>query len=185
MNDEVLHPGRRSIRLAGYDYSSAGLYFITICTHEKRCILGRVVSARIELSSVGCAVRESWVSIPLHFAWTRLHEFVVMPNHVHGIVEICAKPGRSIAAPLQGLPVARVQAGSLGAIMRSFKAFVTKQVRRQLGWSGAVWQPNYFERVLRDGQEFSDATRYIVENPLKWKWDRENPSRHPNRAEHS
>jgi len=174
MDDEVLHPGHRSIRLPGFDYSSAGLYFITICTCEKKSILGHVINERIELSSIGCIVRESWISIPSHFVATRLHEFVIMPNHLHGIVEICAKLGRSSAAPL---PVSAMQAGSIGAIVRSLKAFVTKQARQQLGWSGEVWHRNYFERVLRDGQEFSNATRYILENPLKWEWDRENPNR--------
>ncbi len=175
MDDEVLHPGHHSIRFPGYDYSSEGLYFITICTHEKRCILGQIVNARAELNSIGCAVRDSWVSIPQHFAGTRLHEFVIMPNHLHGIVEICAKLGRSGAAPLPRNAVARVHAGSISAIVRSFKALVTRHARQQLGWMGDVWQRNYFERVLRDGQEFFDASRYIVENPLKWEWDRENP----------
>src|ERR1700726_4676614 len=100
MDDEILHPGHRSIRLPGHDYSSSGLYFITICSHEKKCILGHIADERVELTSIGCIVRESWVSIPSHFTATRLHEFVIMPNHLHGIVEICAKPGRSIATPL-------------------------------------------------------------------------------------
>ena len=172
MDDEVLHPGHRSIRFPGYDYSAVGLYFITICAYEKQCIFGQIVNARVELSGIGCTARDSWVSIPLHFPRTRLHEFVIMPNHLHGIVEICAKLGRSSAAPLLG-----VQAGSIGAIVRSFKAVVTRQARQHSEWSGEVWQRNYFERVLRDGQEFSDATRYIVENPLKWEWDLENPQR--------
>jgi len=68
-----------------------------------------------------------------------------------------------------------VRPGSLGAIVRSFKAAVTLRARRELGWIGEIWQRNYFERVVRDGQEFSDASRYISENPTKWEWDRENP----------
>ena len=179
MDDEVLHPGHHSIRFPGYDYSSEGLYFITICTHEKRCILGRIVNARVELSCIGCAVRESWVSIPLHFTWTRLHGFVIMPNHLHGIVEICAKLGRSGAAPLRGGSVAKVRAGSIGAIVRSFKSAVARQAHETLKRHGPVWQRNYFERVLRDGQEFSDATRYIAENPLNWEFDHENPRARP------
>lgn len=118
------------------------------------------------------------MAIPSHFLNTRLHAFIVMPNHLHGIVEICAKLGRSGAAPVRE---AAVQAGSLGAIVRSFKAAATRRVREERRWTGPVWHRNYFERVLRDGAEFSNATRYIHENPARWEWDRENPERklHP------
>src|SRR6266404_5217771 len=151
--DQALHPGHHSIRFPGYDYSSEGLYFVTICSHQKRCVLGRIVEARTVLSPVGVIVRKCWVAIPSHFARTRLHEFVIMPNHLHGIGEICAKPGRSSAAPLRvNLPRA-VPPGSLGAIVRSFKAAVTKRVHDKFQVSGPVWQRNYFERVVRDGEE--------------------------------
>ena len=173
-DDRALHPGHRSIRLQGYDYSSQGLYFVTICTHERRCTLSRVVDNHLELSQVGRIVRECWMEIPSHFPSVRPHGFVIMPNHLHGIVEIVAKLGRSKAAPLRGH---RVTAASLGAIVRSFKAAVTKRAHIELRWSEPVWQRNYCERVLRVGQEFSDATRYIAENPLKWESDRENQNR--------
>jgi hypothetical protein len=106
--EEPLHPGHRSIRLRGYDYTPEGLYFITICSHEKHCIFGNIVDAQAILSPLGRIVHECWVAIPLHFAETRLHTFVIMPNHLHGIVEICAKRGRSSAAPLGALPCSRV-----------------------------------------------------------------------------
>ena len=181
-NDGALHPGHRSIRLKGYDYSSEGLYFITICSHEKRCVFGRIIEGRAVSSPVGLIIRDYWVAIPSHFTQTRLHAFVIMPNHLHGIVEICSKLGRSSAAPLRG-NVAMLQAGSLGAIVRSLKAAVSKHARERLRWNGAMWQRNYYERILRDGQEFSDATRYIEENPARWEWDRENPERKPLPAE--
>jgi putative transposase len=111
------------------------------------------------------------------FARTRLHAFVIMPNHLHGIVEICAELGRSGAAPLRG--TAAVQARSLGAIARSFKAAATKRVHERPTWAGPVWQRNYFERVVRNGEELSNATRYIKEDPAWWEWDRENPKRKP------
>jgi putative transposase len=172
--EEALHPGHHSIRLRGYDYTSEGLYFITICSHEKRCVFGRIVKTRAVLSAAGLIIREGWVAIPLHFAQTRLHAFVIMPNHLHGIVEICSKPGRSSAAPLLETE-ASVRAGSLGAIVRSFKAAATKRVHQQLKWTRPLWQRNYFEAIVRDGEEFSAATRYILENPARWEWDRENP----------
>jgi putative transposase len=176
--DQALHPGHHSIRLRGYDYSSEGLYFVTICSHQKRCVFGRIVEARAALSQAGLILRECWVAIPSHFARTRLHEFVIMPNHLHGIVEICAKLGRSNAAPLRA-PVTSVKAGSLGAIVRSFKAAATKRAHEQLNWTGPLWRRNYFEAIVHDGEEPSAATRYILENPARWEWDRENPERKP------
>jgi putative transposase len=100
-----------------------------------------------------------------------------MPNHLHGVVEICNKLGRSRAAPLRGnLAVA---SGSLGAIVRSFKAAAARRVHEELKWQV---QRNYFEAVVRNGEEFSNAVRYIEENPARWEWDRENPERKPLRS---
>ena len=175
---ESLHPGHRSIRLKGYDYTAEGLYFVTIRSYEKRCVFGRIVEGRAVLNPAGVLVRECWTSIPLHFAHTQLHEFVIMPNHLHGIVEICAGLGRSSAAPLRGT-VPSVRPGSLGAIVRSFKGAATRRVREELKWTEPVWQRNYFEAVMHDGEEFSKAVPYILENPARWEWDRENPERKP------
>jgi putative transposase len=176
MDEEGLHPGRKSIRLENHDYAAPASYFVTVCTDGKRCLFGRVLQGSVELTELGRIARENWVAIPSHFANVNLHVFVVMPNHVHGIIEIGCRDGAQRAAPL---PVSRdakrvVQKGSLAAIVRSYKAAVTLQARRELGWKGEVWQRNYFERYLQDGQEFSDATRYVAENAMKWEWDEEN-----------
>jgi putative transposase len=178
---EKLHPGHHSIRLKEYDYSAAGFYFVTICASERKCVLGDFHEGQIELSVLGETVRECWLAIPLHFAKVKLHEFVIMPNHLHGIVEIVAV-GAQHAAPLLGKDSdvrnpAFVKHGSLGATVRSFKAAVTRKARRELGWNGDVWQRNYFERVLRHGREIADAGRYIAENPMMWELDQENPMR--------
>jgi len=178
---EKLHPGHHSIRLKEYDYSAAGFYFVTICASERKCVLGAFHEGQIELSVLGETVRECWLAIPLHFAKVKLHEFVIMPNHLHGIVEIVAV-GAQHAAPLLGKDSdvrnpAFVKHGSLGATVRSFKAAVTRKARRELGWNGDVWQRNYFERVLRHGKEIADAGRYIAENPMMWELDQENPMR--------
>jgi putative transposase len=178
---EKLHPGHHSIRLKEYDYSAAGFYFVTICASERKCVLGAFHEGQVELSVIGETVRECWLAIPLHFAKVKLHEFVIMPNHLHGIVEIVAV-GAQHAAPLLGKDSdvrnpAFVKHGSLGATVRSFKPAVTRKARRELGWNGDVWQRNYFERVLRHGKEIADAGRYIAENPMMWELDQENPMR--------
>jgi len=176
---EKLHPGHHSIRLQEYDYSAPGFYFVTICTSERKCILGAFHEGHIKLNDLGETIRECWLAIPRHFAKVNLHEFVIMPNHLHGIVEIVAV-GAQHAAPLLGTNSnarnpAFVKPGSLGAIIRSYKAAVARQARRELGWHGEVWQRNYFERVLRDGKEIAEAGRYIAENPMMWELDLENP----------
>jgi REP-associated tyrosine transposase len=175
--DELLHHGHRSIRLPTRDYSALGIYYVTICTEKKRCILGRIENAQTNLTAVGKIVRECWLQIPSHFANACLHAFVIMPNHVHGLIEFV--PGvevRPNAQTRRGVfDSTAVRPSPLSAIVRSFKAAVTKRARIDLHFNGDVWQRNYFERVVRDGQEFSNATRYIAENPLKWASDRENP----------
>ncbi len=177
LSDDDLHPGHHSIRLKGHDYADGGFYFVTICADARRCIFGHIDSAAMRLTPVGYIVRECWTVIPSHFPRVSLHGFVVMPNHLHGIIEIGCQLGRSNAAPLQDGQL-RVIAGSLGAVVRSFKAAVTQRARRELRWDGEIWQRNYFERGLRDGKEHADAVRYIGENILNWETDLENPERH-------
>ncbi len=177
-NDEELHPGHHSIRLLDCDYSAQGFYFVTVCSHEKRCIFGRIMSDQMQASRLGRIVTNCWTQVPAHFAQARIHAFVLMPNHLHGIVEIVRQAGAQHAAPLRASAVKPgVGRGSLGTIIRSFKAAVTKWAREELRWPGKVWQRNYFERVLRDGQESADAGAYIAENVRKWAWDHENSER--------
>ena len=167
------------MRLKGRDYSAPGLYFVTICATQKRCIFGRVREKRVQLTMLGHIAHESWSSIPIHFARVNLHVFVIMPNHMHGIVEIAQTGLAQHAARLQGnrqLPLKGVQSGSLSAIVRSFKAEVSRRAGEELRWKGRVWQPNYYDRVVRDGREFADASRYILENPQNWDRDLENPN---------
>jgi REP element-mobilizing transposase RayT len=161
------------------DYSCPGLYFVTVCSDFKRCILGTVEDKKVRLSALGKIVHESWMAIPSHFARIHLHAWMVMPNHVHGILEIT----RSVVAAQHAAPAAESPApGSLSAIVRSFKSEVTRRVRAELNWGGEIWQRNYFDRVIRDGQEFSDAARYIAENPIRWQCQNKLPSRNGAKA---
>ena len=161
------------------DYSAPGLYFVTICATQMRCIFGHIHQKCVELTPLGHIARESWIGIPVHFARVNLNSFVIMPNHIHGIIEIVSAGLAQHAAPLQerqtGGVLQGVPVGSLSAIVRSFKAEVTRRSRLELHSQGRIWQPNYFDRVIRDGREFSNASRYIAENPLKWEADLENP----------
>ncbi len=167
---------RRSIRLKDRDYALPDLYFVTICAHERRCVFGCIENGSLAPSELGRLVRECWVAVPEHFPRVALQEFVIMPNHIHGVIAITPLVGAQHGCALPGgATTDGVKPGSLGAIVRSFKAIVARRARNQLGWKGPIWQRNYYERVLRDGKEFSDASRYIAENPMKWERDRENP----------
>jgi REP element-mobilizing transposase RayT len=86
--DEQLHPGHKSIRLPYRDYSAAGIYYVTICAANNRCVFGRIENAQTVLTSLGKIARDCWLQIPSHYANTKLHSFVIMPNHLHGLIEI-------------------------------------------------------------------------------------------------
>jgi REP-associated tyrosine transposase len=174
-------PARRSIRLPGFDYSTAGNYFVTICADRRRCLFGRIEEEETVLTGLGEAVRKCWIEIPQHFPNVEIETYVVMPNHLHGIVIIHPKfpdasrqPRSNLIAESFGKPVS----GSLPTIIRSFKAAVTKRAHES-GFlsSGVVWQRGYFEHVLRDSREFVNAKDYIIKNPPRWAFDEENQAR--------
>ncbi len=172
---------RRSIRLREYDYSQPGAYFVTICTHGRVHLFGEVVGGEMHLSPWGEIVREEWFRTAEIRANVLLydHEFVVMPNHIHGIVRIVDVPvvgaQRRCAPTNSNRP--HVDPGSLGAIVRSFKSIVTRRINRLRGTIGApVWQRDYYEHIIRNERTLEIIRRYIVYNPLRWHLDRYNES---------
>lgn len=177
MPDPTL-PERRSIRLHGFDYSQAGQYFLTICIFQKRCILGRLDHGNVCLSRIGRLVRDRWLEIPAHFKHIELEAFVVMPNHLHGILTINERARHAV--PLQGAHrpenLSAPVAGSIPTVIRSFKSATSKQTKAILKQPRFVlWQRGYYERVLRSSREFLSATCYIQENPANWARDEDNP----------
>ena len=163
---------RRSIRLKGYDYSQAGAYFVTIVAYQRECLFGEVVDGEMVLNERGLIVVECWKAIPDHFQNVDLGAFVVMPNHVHGIIFINDVVGARHASPL---PENVIKRGSLGVIVGSFKSAVAKRIGRELNETG-IWQRNYFERIIRDEREMERIHRYIESNPFQWADDTENPA---------
>ena len=165
---------RRSIRLNGYDYTQFGYYFITICTHQKSCLFGAIANNKLNLNKFGQIAFTCWQAIPEHFPKIELDSFVIMPNHVHGILIITYNSGRGLAMPNPyegkfGKPVA----GSIPTIIGSFKSAVTKQInilRNSKGMS--VWQRNYYEHIVRDEASLNRIRQYIINNPFDWKNDK-------------
>ena len=161
---------RRSIRLKGYDYSQAGMYFVTICVQKHICLFGDIIGKQMILNETGKIVENLWFEIPQHFPDAILHEFIAMPNHIHSIIELThnnATVGAKNFSPLQSLrSVPCGTARSIGSIIRGFKIGVTKQ----LGYS--IWQRNYWEHIIRDEQSYQNIANYIMDNPANWEKDK-------------
>lgn len=172
------HPNRhrrRSIRLKGHDYSQAGAYFVTVCTQHQACLFGDVAHGEMWLNAAGRAVKQCWADMTRHFPHVELDEFVVMPNHVHGIVVIVDTVGAMHASPLP-YP-ASPKKRSIGAVVGSFKSAVTKHLNELRNTPGtSIWQRNYYEHVIRDDSSLGRIREYIMQNPLQWEYDRENPA---------
>jgi putative transposase len=174
--NETVHPGHKSLRLPYRSYAEPGIYYVTICAHKNACVFGSIQNGSVSLTPLGDFVHEHWQVIPSHFPKAKLHAFIVMPSHLHGLIELAGQPTSPTAEirprkfDLDAVPV-----GSLPAIVRSFKAIVARRAHLELGFSGDVWHRNYFERIIRDARELSNATQYVLENPAKWEMDRFNP----------
>ncbi len=175
---------RKSIRLPGYDYSSAGAYFVTVVTWQRDCLFGNVVNGEMILNDFGKIADECWRAIPEHFPNVELGAHVIMPNHAHGIVVIRDDVLRSGAgaqhccAPTspganENPHKINVKPGSLGAIVRSFKSAVSYRINKEHNATG-IWQRNYHERILRNEREKDAIWRYIEANPVHWGEDEEN-----------
>ena len=178
MKDEPGKQGRHSIRLRGYDYAAAGGYFVTIVGLGWKCVFGKIVKGEMRLNTLGKIVKECWDEIPIHFPYTSIDAFVIMPNHIHGIIVIHDSSffvvGAQHAAPLQNPISLNVKPGSLGAIVRSFKSAVTYRAHRELNMTN-IWQRNYYEHIIRNDQDYENITRYVISNPMNWGEDDENP----------
>ena len=173
--------GRRSIRLPGYDYTQVGAYFVTICTHNRMPLFGDVVDEEMRSNESGQIAEKVWREIPDHFDKVVIDAFVVMPNHIHGIIVIVDDHvGARHASPLHR--ARQPSKGTLGTIVGSYKSAVSKQVNEHRGTTGVpVWQRNYYEHVIRNETALHDIRHYIIHNPAKWADDPENPR---NRTQH-
>jgi REP element-mobilizing transposase RayT len=174
---------RRSIRLRSHDYRDGGIYFVTICTKNKECIFGEIRNGMMGLSDEGSVVAECWSQIPQHFRGVELDEWIIMPNHIHGLIYMddpryrgvaCNAPTEISIDDLEHKKLTGPPLGSLGILVRSFKSAVTKRInelRREPG--SVVWQRNYYEHIVRSEEETLRIRRYIMDNPSHWMIDDE------------
>jgi putative transposase len=175
-NPDVHH--RQSTRLKGYDYTRPGAYFVTICTYRRDEIFGEVINGEMKLSALGEIVHEEWFRSAEIRKEIQLFddEFVVMPNHGHGIIWIVDTVGADGVRPSkQDARRASLQRAprSLGSFMAGFKASVTSRAGRELNVTG-IWQRNYYDHIIRNDRELKNIAWYIVNNPLNWQSDRDN-----------
>lgn len=167
MSSGARWPKSGALRLPTYDYASAGAYFVTICTHQRLCLFDSPGLQEI--------AEEAWQEIPLHFANVQLDAFVVMPNHVHGVLHFTASEEEPVAPQHAG---ALQKRPTLSVVVRSFKAAVTRDLRlRRLHDGQPFWQANFYDRIIRNDAELNRIREYIAQNPVAWSHDHENPLR--------
>lgn len=180
---------RRFIRLKGHDYAQAGAYFITIVARDRVCLFGEVADAEMHPNDAGRIVDRCWRDIPAHFPNFELDAFVVMPNHVHGIIVMVRDPpvGATHASPLPDTATPRgPKRQSLGAVVGSFKSAASKYINALYGNPDTtLWQRNYYEHVIREEESLNRIRQYILHNPVRWAFDRENPEAVTPEPEHA
>ena len=169
---------RRSIRLRGYDYTQDGVYFVTVITQNRSCLFGELAGETMCLNPAGRVAEECWRAVPDHFPHVELDEFVIMPNHVHGIIRIVGAKNFSPLQPdsvtLHGGTTFRSPTRTIGSVVRGFKIGVTKWFRTNTEIQ-KVWQRNYYEHIIRNEAALTRIRQYTKENPARWAEDDENP----------
>ncbi|BAX80174.1 transposase [Labilibaculum antarcticum] len=170
-----------SARAVWWNYSNEGSYFVTICSHNRQWFFGSITDQKMELSEIGKLAHQFWFGIPNHFPFVKLHAFVVMPNHVHGIIEISniAEETLHATSVLDGsdsknkkIAAISPKKGSLASILRSYKSAVTKEARKID--PDFEWQERFHDHIIRDEPEYHRIENYINNNPRKWDDDKFN-----------
>jgi REP element-mobilizing transposase RayT len=175
----------KSIRLKDYDYSRTGAYFVTICVKDWRCLFGKVHKEKMKLNELGKIAEKYRLEIPKHFENVELDVFVIMPNHIHGIINIfndkneTALVGRRYICDLQentNNKIVDLKYQKLPIIVSTFKAAVTRQINKLYSNVNFKWQPYYYDHIIRNEKERENIQSYILSNPANWKNDIENRS---------
>ena len=184
---------RRSIRLKGYDYAQAGVYYVTLVTRHRVCLFGNIIDGEFNPNEAGIMVEKWWYELPHKFPRVETDDFIVMPNHFHGIILI--NDGSPVGVDLRVCPFpdsndpahrgAIVRGAHTGAplpeIVQWFKTMTTNEYIRGVkhaGWPpfmGKLWQRNYYEHIIRNENDLERIQKYIQNNPISWEDDNENP----------
>ncbi|MDD3536376.1 MAG: hypothetical protein PHC50_09565 [Candidatus Cloacimonetes bacterium] len=156
----MMLPERKNIRLRDYDYTKGGAYFITICCHNKECLFGDMDEGYLRLNQYGNIVHDEWIKTRHLRENIILEDFIVMPNHFHGIIILEKKKSLNEAGEI-------IAPATLGDVVRGFKTAVTVQMRKA-GFTGTVWQRGYYDHIIRNQFDSNATVAYIIANPTKW-----------------
>jgi REP element-mobilizing transposase RayT len=174
-----------SARLSGFDYTSEGCYFVTVCTRAKECFFGEVVRGEVRLSPMGEIIAEEWDKTAQVRPDVILDQCIIMPSHVHGVIALTKELGpRTVETPQRGVSTgsrpqivrpSRLPSHSLGAIIGQFKSACTKRI-----WAAAyrdfAWQPRFHDHIIRSDRSLNAIRQYILNNPMNWEFDEYNPN---------
>jgi len=174
------YKNKKQYRYKGYDYSQDGFYFVTICTKNREFYFGDIVNKKINLSEIGKITEKCWLEIPNHFPFVKLDEYIVMSNHLHGIIIIenntqnvgTQNVGTQNFAFLRYENKFGPQSKNLSSIIRGFKIGVTKYAKNNNIIFG--WQSRFYDRIIRNNNELNRIRQYIINNTVKWELDRNN-----------
>ncbi len=177
-NKFIEYRNRQTTRLRGYDYTRPGYYFVTACIHNReQRLFGDVINGRIVLNEAGRWAEQCWLAIPKHFPHVELDEYVIMPNHVHGILCIPVGVNKQSNPPVgtNDYSPRRINGTTktIGSVIRGFKIGVTGWFRRKGIWS-KIWQRNYYDHIIRNKESLFSIRNYIHNNPMNWAGDHQN-----------
>ena len=189
-NHEIHH--RKSIRFKGYDYSQDGVYFVTVCAQNRQCLFGKITDGEMKLNNVGEMVWNRWIDLKNRFPKIEIDEFIVMPNHFHGILSVGAGLVSALPELLEGMKLANkriradtrpaptnqnADAKTLGDIICGFKSLTANEYIQNVKtgkfppFEKSLWQRNYWEHIVRDDDDLNRIREYVIDNPINWKID--------------
>ena len=158
---------RKPNRLRNYDYSAPGAYFLTVCTHEKRCLLSRIpvgeelAPPAVRLTAIGGIVEKQVRQLPGRFPGLTVEHFVIMPNHIHLLLHLKQGPGGASSSPTV----------DIRHVLQAFKSITTVECHKSGICSGPLWQRSYHDHIIRDEADHRRIAEYIETNPARWTED--------------
>lgn len=160
----------KSTRHPEWDYNDDGMYYVIICTDNKICYFGNIINEEMKLNNIGEIVNKFWLEIPEHFKNVELDEYIIMPNHIHGIIIINNLDKREDYKPS---PTDKLY--SLSEIIRGFKTFSSKRINEIIKTHNKFkWQRSFHDHIIRNDKSLHNTREYIINNPITWEKDENN-----------
>ena len=163
---------RKPNRLKGFDYSSPGIYFVTICTYQRAYLLGEVTRGKMVMNNAGKIVQQVWNELPVHYSDINIDHFIIMPNHIHGLIKLLEP---NVGDGFKPSTAEIRHSHGLSEIVRGFKSFSARRVNNVMNSKGVpLWQRSFYDRIIRSDDEHYAVIQYIQDNPKNWQEDEDN-----------